>query len=359
MATTKVMQHCDADDVGASGKPVLFQVDESSSSSGDNGPSLKVDISGVINSTNKRRSSTGSRKSVQFAAVVDVCEDPYQAKTIEGLLLRNPGLLVAHHAGSSSTSSSTSTAPPPGSVKIANTDFYENLKKVSDAHANLNNKNNNDGSTSPIKMKTSSQNRDDGSSNITTMQKIQEKRRSSLALDYQKQAAAELLRDQPNWGKIRRLIQLCEFQLMHTDPDSGNTTLHRASYFGAYDIVKLCVNQKAPINQKNSLGRTPLMLAAEQNEKETVMILIEARADVSIETMGGATVLHLACQANAFDVVQVLLDRVPDLAVNAEDNNRRTPSQYTTDERIQELLTKHSGGKDNPDDLENLGVFKG
>merc|ERR1719230_1193657 len=102
--------------------------------------------------------------------------------------------------------------------------------------------------------------------NLTSMN---ERKRSALALEYQRTAAAELMKDTPDWPKLRRLIQLCEFQLMHTDSDSGNTTIHRASYTGAVDIIMYCLKQNAgDVNIRNSLGRTPLMLAAEQDNKD-------------------------------------------------------------------------------------------
>lgn len=174
--------------------------------------------------------------------------------------------------------------------------------------------------------------------NLTSMN---ERKRSALALEYQRTAAAELMKDTPDWPKLRRLIQLCEFQLMHTDPDSGNCTIHRASYTGAVDIIMYCLKQNASdVNSRNSLGRTPLMLAAEQDNKDAVKVLLEAGADPHLTTVGGMTALHFAAKANAEKATRVLLELVDDLPVEIEDNSRKTPLQVTSSQNIKDLLVQ-------------------
>lgn len=189
----------------------------------------------------------------------------------------------------------------------------------------------------------------------TTLSSVRERKRSALALEYQRMAATELMKEAPDWPKLRRLIQLCEFQLMHTDPESGNTTLHRASYTGAYDIIMYCLKQNgADVNMRNNLGRTPLMLAAEQNNDNVVKILLESGADPHLTTVGGMTALHFACKANAEKACKVLLELVEDSGfIEMEDNSRKTPIQVTSSQTIKDLLVRRISSQHSIDDFNN------
>lgn len=74
---------------------------------------------------------------------------------------------------------------------------------------------------------------------------------------------------------------MVEFNILYTDTDSGNNTLHRTAYFGVKDLAKLQIEQKTDVNSRNNLGRTALHMACEKDFGHIVELLLTYSCDVN------------------------------------------------------------------------------
>ncbi len=92
----------------------------------------------------------------------------------------------------------------------------------------------------------------------------------------------------------------------------GNTPLSRAAREGQLAIVKLLLDRRANIEQRNLAGSTPLFLAAEANRTRTVRLLIENGADPNTRGRSGVSVLSAASYHGNERTVELLLARGAD-----------------------------------------------
>ena len=82
-----------------------------------------------------------------------------------------------------------------------------------------------------------------------------------LQTDYHRAAAMEWIKDDPNFTKIKRMLQTgVDFSLLYTDTESGNSSLHRMAYHGQKELARRAVDQGADVNARNAVGRTPVHL---------------------------------------------------------------------------------------------------
>jgi len=129
----------------------------------------------------------------------------------------------------------------------------------------------------------------------------------------------------------------------------GRTPLHIAAYTGHKEIVELLIANGADVNGKDGHGSTPLHNAAVNGHKEIAELLITKGADVNAkkdvndpEKDDGGTPLHGAADMGRFEVVELLIAKGAD--VNARDNFGKTPlhgSSFDPDTFF--LLRKHGG----------------
>ncbi|CAD7970033.1 unnamed protein product [Amoebophrya sp. A25] len=80
------------------------------------------------------------------------------------------------------------------------------------------------------------------------------------------------------------------------------------------------------VDARNALQRTALHLACERGQRLVCEELIAQKADVNATSGGGTTPLHYACRSQALSVVELLLQQ-QGIAIDVEDNTRRTPLQ--------------------------------
>jgi ankyrin repeat protein len=84
---------------------------------------------------------------------------------------------------------------------------------------------------------------------------------------------------------------------------------------------------------------TPLFDAARREHVEFAQMLLERGAMIDARDNRGRTSLHLAVEGGKIQVARLLLKHGAD--VNARDESGGTPSQYTTQQEILDLLSEY------------------
>ncbi|XP_048247646.1 ankyrin-3-like [Haliotis rufescens] len=102
------------------------------------------------------------------------------------------------------------------------------------------------------------------------------------------------------------------------------TDLNDASYWGDLSRVKSILSDgEVDINCVDDYGRTPLMWAARQNQKEVFDFLVKKEAGVSLLDKSGNNLLHAACCGGDKDIVRSVLSRRL-VDINSRDKYGRT-----------------------------------
>lgn len=86
------------------------------------------------------------------------------------------------------------------------------------------------------------------------------------------------------------------------------TSIHDAAERGNNMAIDKFLREGSTVDQKDNLGRTPIMWAIESGHLETVDFLIQRGAVLSIAQNEGRNVLHLAARAGATDIMAHLLE---------------------------------------------------
>jgi ankyrin repeat protein len=120
---------------------------------------------------------------------------------------------------------------------------------------------------------------------------------------------------------------------------AGATSLHWASYSGTLSVGQCLLDHGAAINARDRNGLTPLFDAARRGHIEFTRMLLERGAVVDARGDDGGTSLHRAVEEGKIEVARLLLEHGAD--VNARDKSGKTPSQYTTQQEILELLSEY------------------
>lgn len=106
-----------------------------------------------------------------------------------------------------------------------------------------------------------------------------------------------------------------------------STPLHIGAVFASLEVIKALVEKGAQVNKQNVYGRTPLILAVEnQRGGEIVKFIMSAGADVKYADMDGMTAMHRAILKGNSEAAKILLED-PDSA-NVQDIHGRTPLHY-------------------------------
>ncbi|XP_067653193.1 ankyrin-3-like [Haliotis asinina] len=89
-----------------------------------------------------------------------------------------------------------------------------------------------------------------------------------------------------------------------------STILHWAWFGRSVEIVNFILMQNiVDINEKNRVGITPVMLAADAGEREAFDILVQKGADLSAIDDHGDNILHWACRGGNVKIVNFILMR--------------------------------------------------
>lgn len=88
----------------------------------------------------------------------------------------------------------------------------------------------------------------------------------------------------------------------------GNFAIHTAAENGASKALRLLAQRSGrPVQQKNTQGETPLVLAARGGHASAIAVLLEAGANANAVDRFGRSVLHLAVGADSTAAVRALL----------------------------------------------------
>ncbi|CAG5100216.1 Oidioi.mRNA.OKI2018_I69.XSR.g16897.t1.cds [Oikopleura dioica] len=99
----------------------------------------------------------------------------------------------------------------------------------------------------------------------------------------------------------------------------GRSCLFAATYTQTVDVVNCLLENKCDPNLADRESRTPLSIAALQNQPELCKMLLAAGADVNLPDMDGLTALHVACYECHENIVEILLDAKA--SVDKQDNS--------------------------------------
>ena len=120
----------------------------------------------------------------------------------------------------------------------------------------------------------------------------------------------------------------------------NHTPLHRASLRGKVEAGQCLLDRGADVHARSNSFRTPLLLAVD--EVEFVRMLLKHGARINDYDFQGHTPLHRAVETQNIQTVRLLLEHGAD--VNARDykGRGRTPSEFTTQQDILELISEFS-----------------
>lgn len=138
--------------------------------------------------------------------------------------------------------------------------------------------------------------------------------------------------------------------LLNRKPNLGwrdhqkNTIWHYAAFRGNLSIYKKYENEDRELNAVNSLGKTPLHLAAEENHNHMILYLVKAGAQVNQKTSDGFSPIHYAAKSDAMEALIVLLESDGD--IRASDDNGWTALHHAVyhgkKRAMMELLSRDS-----------------
>jgi ankyrin repeat protein len=102
----------------------------------------------------------------------------------------------------------------------------------------------------------------------------------------------------------------------------GWTPLHLASFFGKTEAARLLLNKGALVNvtSTNQMENMPLHAAAAGRHFEIVKLLIENGAPVNARQHGGWSPLHSAAQNGDIEMAEALVESGADVNARAENN---------------------------------------
>ncbi|XP_067668045.1 ankyrin repeat domain-containing protein 50-like [Haliotis asinina] len=124
--------------------------------------------------------------------------------------------------------------------------------------------------------------------------------------------------------------------------DAGGNVLHVACLGGHMDIVS-CVLEldMLDINSNGQCGRTPLMMAASNGDRDIFDLLVNKGADATLLDEDNNTILHLAAKGGHVEIVKYAL-AVKSVDINARNKHHETATMLATDgSEVCNLLVSH------------------
>lgn len=116
--------------------------------------------------------------------------------------------------------------------------------------------------------------------------------------------------------------------IFYFDSD-GNAPIHNSIILKDKDLFDFLIGKGADINQQNSRGETPLMIAAKELNPDMVLVryLVEKGANIQIPDAHRNSALHFAVKYNSCELAKYLIECGID--VNYQNASFQTPKMFT------------------------------
>lgn len=110
--------------------------------------------------------------------------------------------------------------------------------------------------------------------------------------------------------------------MVHKDKNKWNS-LHSAARDGDVTKIKALLSHGFFINSRTSVGKTPLMIAAENDKIQAIHYFLQNGADPSLKDNEGWNLLHCASQGGNPVIIELVVGHVP--SIDSENNRGITP----------------------------------
>ncbi len=137
------------------------------------------------------------------------------------------------------------------------------------------------------------------------------------------------------YAKKAKEFKLTAEQSSWLDRSNDVVSLHEAAWAGDLELVKLRISQKAPVNQVDERGYTPLHLAAASGKNpKIIQALLKAGADVTLKDRRGRTAEQVLKNKKAltyFKEANAVRDRELMLIAAIDSNNKESAQKLLSE----------------------------
>ena len=122
-----------------------------------------------------------------------------------------------------------------------------------------------------------------------------------------------------NWGDAKTADKGTTKENVPQAENKGWNLLHSASEGGDVSIIETMLSRGFDVNSRDSLGTTPLMVAAAKGEMQAVDFLLLKGADLSLTTDIGRNLLHAAVEGGNVAIVKRMFSQ--NIPIDSSDND--------------------------------------
>jgi uncharacterized protein len=137
-------------------------------------------------------------------------------------------------------------------------------------------------------------------------------------------------------GKFGKIHALAVFSLAFIFCSCANDPHYNAKTGNIAGIQKI-IDSGTPIEMRDQLGNTPLIVAASSNKPETVEYLCKKGANINAQNNDRSTALIAAAYYNLIDVAKVLVKYNPDKTI--KDKYGNTALDYAEQYKYTDMIS--------------------